>query len=356
MHAKAFAPALYLPSLLFETAVRMRNRLYDSARLEQHRLPGPVISVGNLTVGGTGKTPLVVHIAGILLRQGRIPAILTRGYGREKPGRAHVVSPMETIPAPALVLGDEPALIRRRIPSIWMGVSKDRYVAGAAIARRQSGAVFLLDDGFQHRKLWRDLDIVVVDGARPLRSHRLFPLGALREPLTGLRRCHVIVINEGVANPAPERLEAELAALHPGARIFHCTQSVEHLIPFESWKDNRVYGNLPEPVNSAFLVAAIGAPERFRDSIARLGIAVRGVKFYRDHARLSRSDWQECIGEARRAKAEAIVVTEKDAVKVNAPPDFPLLVAVQTTGMRRPEEFEALLKERIEEWNRGNHG
>ncbi len=239
----AFAPAVYIPGLLFEALARARNGLYEFSLLPAHRLRAPVISIGNITMGGTGKTPLVIYVAQMLSNSGYTPAVLTRGYGRWRSSEMHVLRPDETVPYPAKTLGDEPALIRRLVPSAWMGVSKNRYRAGTVLSKRNKRMVLVLDDGFQHRKLHRDMDIVIVDSSRPFRSDRIFPRGTLREPVSSLRRCDVIVINDSTDSVQNNEMETEIRHLKTRAKIFHCRQEIQALIPFLSWCEK--WGRLP---------------------------------------------------------------------------------------------------------------
>lgn len=359
----ALVPAVYIPGVAYEALIRVRNGLYAAGVFSRRRLPGPVISIGNITMGGSGKTPLAIHIAQILFRMGLTAGILTRGYGRIRPRDMHILPPEQEIFTPAWILGDEPALMRRQLSFAWMGVSKDRFAAGKALAGRKKGMVFLLDDGFQHRKLHRDLDIVVIDRTQPFASNRLFPRGTLREPLSGLRRCDVIMIN-GPQDPE-NSVENEIADLMTRAKIFHCRQSISSLVPFVSWRDqpslklrrasqNSDEGWHAEPLpasGNAFLVSALGNPGRFRRDTEQLGIRIVGTKFFPDHHRIKTEDWQNCAEAARRDKAETMITTEKDAVKIGRAPDFPLLVAAQKTEIAEAGAFEALLekigKERI---------
>ena len=342
----AIAPVVFLPGLVYEALVRARNGLYSAGLLPQHRLPDPVISIGNLTLGGTGKTPLVICVAQALLKLGFVPAVLTRGYGRIRRREAHILPPEREVPSAFLAIGDEPALIRRRLPSVWMGVSKDRYRAGSSISRQQAQTVFLLDDGFQHRRLHRDLDIVIIDPSQPLQSNRIFPLGTLREPLSGLRRCHVAVING--PPDAADPVEAVVRTWQPDAKIFHCSQAIQSLIPFSCWRRGED-GGQTQRARPAYLVAALGNPDRFRQDVRRLGIEVCGSRFFPDHYRLQRKDWAACADEARGKGADAILVTEKDAVKISDPPDFPLLVSVQSARISDPRAFEGILQSCIED-------
>jgi tetraacyldisaccharide 4'-kinase len=344
----ALAPIAYLPGLLFEAIVRIRNRMYSNAVLQIHQLPGPVISIGNLTMGGTGKTPLVIYTAQMLAQLGYKPAVLTRGYGRPHPEWSHIVSPTRPCTANAALLGDEPALILRHVPSILMGVSKDRVCAGSSIGAENPGAVFILDDGFQHRQLHRDIDIVIIDASQPLLANHLFPRGTLREPVSSLRRSDIIVVNNMLTPGTADSVETQIRRLHPTATIFHCVQRIESLVEFNSWKERRTITNPPKSGQSTFLVTGLGNPERFRRDIQQLDIEVRGTRFFDDHYRLLPNDWQDCIREARLKKAGALVTTEKDAVKIDQSPDFPLLVAVQKTVFPDEKGFALILQKTVE--------
>jgi tetraacyldisaccharide 4'-kinase len=343
------SPLFFLPGLAFEALIRLRGGLYAAEMLPQRRLSGPVISIGNITMGGAGKTPLVIHVAQILSNFGVIPAVLSRGYGRHFPHKSHILSPGQEISSPATNLGDEPALIRRRVPSAWLGISKDRFTIGSKMAQQQAGLAFILDDGFQHRQLRRNLDIVVIDRSQPLGSNRVFPRGTLREPLSALRRCQVVVINGHMSADACDSVGEEIRSLHREAKLFCCEQIIESTIPFSTWEKKEGLRTLEMKVNSAYVVTALGNPERFLRDVQRCGIEVRGSRFYSDHYKLQKGDWTACVQEARHARAEAILATEKDAVKISHPPDFPLLVAMQTTRLSDSKAFERILKDSVEE-------
>ena len=326
------APVTLVIGYLFEGLIRMRNRLYSAGWLPQHRLAHPVISIGNLTMGGTGKTPLVIYTAQALLKLGFLPAVLTRGYRRSGKERRHVLAPEAGFSADAAVLGDEPALIRRHLPAIWMGICKNRYLAGCAIAQKCARVVFVLDDGFQHRKLHRDLDLVVIDPSQPLKSNQVFPRGTLREPTEELRRCHVAVINAGPESSTGKVAEEHIRAINPNLIIFHCRQFISRMVPFLSWQKGTECPNASS-IRSVFLVASLGNPHRFHHDVQQFGLVVCGSRYFRDHYWLKPKDWQVCIEQARHCGAQAILTTEKDAVKITTPPDFPLLVAIQSVEM-----------------------
>jgi tetraacyldisaccharide 4'-kinase len=335
---------LAVPGLIYESLVRARNSLYSRRLLPRRRLSRPVCSVGNLTLGGTGKTPLVIHTAELLLKLGAVPALLSRGYGRNSADPL-VVGPREEIAEAALALGDEPALIRRHVPDVWIGISADRYAAGLEILRRNSAPAFILDDGFQHLRLYRDLDLVLLDRTQPLEKNRVLPVGTLREPATGLSRAHAIVIQGAYRENHPDAFLNIVRKLNPRAQVFHCVQDIDSLAPFSSWKDSTRDGTAAPDIGPAYLVAAVGNPERFRRDIVMLGIQVRGARFYRDHHRLTERDWRECEQQARKAGAEVFITTEKDAIKIGRPPQFPLLVSVQRTRVIEADLFARMLRD-----------
>ena len=336
------SPVTFIPGLLYEALIRARNGLYSAELLRPKHLSAPVISIGNMTMGGTGKTPLVIHVAQTLVRLGFQPAILSRGYGRTEPGQDRRIEPEDRISSPAKTLGDEPALIRRHVPSASLGISSNRFHMGNRMERTGNRLVFILDDGFQHRQLSRDLDIVILDSSQSLVSDRVIPRGTLREPLSGLKRCHIVVINQSRSEPGNAEVRREAKRHNPNAEFFGCTQTIKTLTPFHVWAEGKE--SRPAQAQSAFLIAAVGNPERFKRDIRALGIEVKGAKFFRDHYWLKPGDWNSCIEAARSNGADSIILTEKDAIKISSPPEFPLLVAVQSTEISDEEGFERILK------------
>lgn len=340
-------PLLYPLSLLVAGAARVRGALYEAGLFKQHRLPCPVISVGNLTWGGEGKTPLVLHIASLIRHFGMTGALLSRGYGRIHPDRVNILAPGEGGSSSWENIGDEPAIIRRHRPDLWIGLSRDRYRAACSILERTSSVAFLLDDGFQHRKLHRDLDLLIVDSSKNPEHNRVFPAGSLREPPSSLRRAHAVVLNVGPSDAHRCPTEQFIRKVHPEIPIFHCRQEIDAEIPLDDWQSGREAAVTAAHVSSAFLVAAIGNPARFeRDVIAR-GIRVTGARCFRDHFRPSEDDWHSCTEAARKAGSEVIITTEKDAVKIVHTPAYPILVARQATRMLETREFTSLIMKTI---------
>jgi tetraacyldisaccharide 4'-kinase len=343
----ALYPLLYPLSLIMRTAVGVRQGLYATGILQQRYLPRPVISIGNLSLGGEGKTPLVIYVTRLLRELGVTPALLSRGYGRVHPKRTRILAPGNEIPSAWKVLGDEPALVRRASPDIWTGISQQRYEAACEILKHDPRVVFVLDDGFQHRSLHRDLDIVVIDCLRPLQSNRLIPLGTLREPLGSLRRADAVVLNIGPPGHHTSSIEGLVRKVHGGARVFHCRQEIDAAIRLQDWQRNDPKPDTGSLITSAFLVAAIGNPKRFQRDVEAFGVRVKGARFLRDHFQLSVREWHSCADEARALGAQAILTTGKDVIKLSYPPNFPVYVASQRIRIDEDREFRSLTEKAL---------
>jgi len=298
---------LWTISLGYRAVVGLRNSWYDSTWSRKRRLPSPVISVGNLTVGGSGKTPFVMLIATTLAQKGFKVAVLSRGYGRKgrmgilkvSDGRGPSVGPKEA--------GDEPYLMAKKLRNVAVWVGTDRFEAGLECWRESRPEVFILDDGFQHRDLLRDLDIVLVRFPRPWGNGRLLPAGPLREPLSGLKRADVLVVNSYG--------EWDLVRFHglPGRgfvflRARLVPKAIRHLggeetLPISSLKGSEVV---------AF--CGIGTPDSFRRTLLGTGVRLGPFLSFPDHHWYTPQDVQEV---RRLSKKDALLITtEKDACKL----------------------------------------
>jgi tetraacyldisaccharide 4'-kinase len=300
---------------LFGTAGRLRVAAYQRGVLRRARLQGPVISVGNLSVGGSGKTPVVARLAEILREEGLPVAILSRGYRGSFRGDALLVSDGTLVLAAAVVAGDEPVMLARALPGVIVAVGPHRDVVGRRIEERFGPCVHLLDDGFQHLRLHRDLDLLCLDLAdlydRPL------PAGRLREAPSAARRADIVLLTR----PPGGREEgvAALEGLLGRERTFHMGR--RGLGFFGPQGEPR-----PAPLRP-FLLAGIARPERFESDVRALSPEVAGRAFFPDHHPYSAGDLAEAARRARAAGADALVTTAKDAVRMpeNAPGP-PLLV------------------------------
>ena len=333
-----FSLLLCLFSLPYGVAVTLRNRLYDRGLLRQERLPCPVISVGNLTVGGTGKTPTVILLAKLLREKGRRPAVLSRGYGGRAKGPVNTVSDGKDLLMGWREAGDEPALIARSVPGVPVLTGARRLLTGQAAIGRYGADILILDDAFQHRALHRDADIVLVHAARPFGNGRLLPREPLREPLSALARAHLLIRTGGPSSPEDEPSLPEIPAMPVFRGIRRPLGVVAGesgcLLPAASLQGEKV---------CAF--AGIGRPEAFRASLAELGSDVVAFCPFPDHHPYSRRDLEALRRAAAGAGARRIVTTEKDFVRLSAFPDFQKEVSSLRIGMEitPAEEFTEVL-------------
>ncbi len=294
----------------YGAAVAVRNGLYRRGVLRQERLPCPVISIGNLVVGGAGKTPMTLWIAGMLRQEGFRPAILSRGYGGKARQAVRVVSDGTKICMDVALAGDEPFLLARACPGVPVLTGRSRAEAGR-LARASFGAdVFLLDDGFQHRRLARDLDIVLLDAAAPFGNGRLLPAGPLRETPGALGRAHAIVLTRADSGPFPVR--AWLAQRFPDTPVFQARHTPVCLRdPAGTSLDPSFLAG-----KKTYAFAGIARPETFRQTLETLGAAVIGFRAFPDHHPYTEEDLRTIQGEATAGQAACLVTTAKDAVRL----------------------------------------
>ena len=279
---------------LYRLGVAWRNRRYD--RRGGIRAAVPVISVGNLTAGGTGKTPFVLDLVSRLERLGRTPVIVARGY------RAVADEP-----------NDEQRLVQWRCPSVVCLAEPDR-VLGAELARTEYGAdVVVLDDGFQHRRLARDLDIVLIDATCPFGFGHLLPRGLLREPCANLRRADMVVISRcDQASPAEtEQLATRLQALAPDALHLRCRHKV---VGVETLAGEELHGGIEG--KRVVLFAGLGNPRAFATTVETLGAQIVGRHWWPDHHEYRRRDLAYLAAPGRFPEHDLMLTTEKDAVKL----------------------------------------
>jgi tetraacyldisaccharide 4'-kinase len=298
--------------VLFGGAAALRAGLYRRGILARERLGAPVISIGNLAVGGRGKTPLVELTATVLRDAGRAVAVLSRGYGGSFRGEALVVSNGERVLAGAEEAGDEPVMLARALPGVMVAVGRDRVRLGRVVEERLGARVHVLDDGFQHLRLHRDLDLVCVD-ALDLRERPL-PAGVLREGLSALERADLVAVGGEDEEAAGAALEA-LASRLGRVRVFRVRRRPTGFVDLS--------GDPAVPPQRAFLVSGIARPERFASDIAALGVAVAGHAAFPDHHRFRPDEVEAALARARAAGADAVVTTAKDAVRLPAPASTP---------------------------------
>ncbi len=335
-HASA---ALRLLSLPYAAAVSARNGLYDRGLIRPEKLPCPVVSVGNLTVGGTGKTPVVVWIARMLRDRGCRPAVLSRGYGGRAKAAVNIVSDGDRLHMGWREAGDEPVMMAGALHGVPVLTGPKRLLTGRFAATHFGADVLILDDGFQHRSVARDIDIVLVDAVRPFGNGFLLPRGPLREAPRALRRAGILLRtgDAGRCEPLPEEgLVPSFRGVHRPLELVEASTGAR--TPAETLQGQRV-----------FAFAGIGCPEGFRRSLAALGAEVSSFHAFPDHHPYDRSDMERIHGFARRCKAFRIVTTEKDGVRLADLPDLRTGISILRIEMEitPSEPFAELIFSRV---------
>ncbi|MDD4837450.1 MAG: tetraacyldisaccharide 4'-kinase [Dethiosulfovibrio sp.] len=325
------APLGWLASII----VRVRNWAFERGIRRSQEPPLPVISVGNITLGGTNKTPFVEMVTKGLLAMGIESGIVSRGYGGSTEDPVVFISGRASRDR----VGDEPLLLSNRLPSVFVAVSRDRM--GDIKALKAKGVqVVVADDAFQHRRLGRDVDIVLVDAACPFGNRRLAPGGILREPIDSLKRAHMVVITkvDQVSQDSLSKLEDDLLKVIPKSRLF---RSYLRITKWCLW-DGKSFKEVPKPTGrNVVAFSAIGSPQSFMDSLAEQKVSVLAERRFKDHHRYCHQDLVSVLELFRSSNAEAVVCTEKDIYNLPSRwrPSFPLLVPFLETEVDESDRF-----------------
>jgi len=312
-----FFPVLAPFSLLYGASVQARLQLFARGLLSVSRLPAPVISIGNLTTGGTGKTPLVEFVARRLAESGRRICILTRGYGRANPGRQVLVSDGESVLADAIDAGDEPRVLAENLRGLSAIISNAyRYKAGIWALENLKPDAFILDDGFQHLQLRRDLNIAVIDATQPWGNGHLLPWGQLREKPKGLARADCIVLTRTDQRNDLATLRSEIATLSENKPIF---TSRMRWLRFRKLSDdipeNSIVSldGIPQPVA---VLCGIGNPTAFLKQLTAMDLEQIDKSVFADHHDYNQQELNRIVEKARKSGAQCLITTAKDAVKL----------------------------------------
>lgn len=327
-------------SWVYASVARARRKWYARHPEVRRHLRRPVISVGNIAVGGSGKTPTVAHLARLLLDAGERPAILTRGYARRCPeDGVTVVSDGTRLTADIDRAGDEPLMLARALNGVPVLVSADRHLAGCLAERCLGATVHLLDDGFQHFPLMRDIDLVLL-GGEDVDRPRTLPSGSLREPLDAARVADAVIVADG-----DEEAGARIASALHAERVFRLRRVFER--PRLVEPPGRPVA--PAPGTRVLVVAGIARPERFFQSVEAEGWTVAAQVAFPDHHPFTAADMTRIVATCADARAVMALTTEKDLVRML--PLRPFAVPVAWVPMRvviePAHEFRAWLRERL---------
>jgi tetraacyldisaccharide 4'-kinase len=307
--------SLILPPLsaIYSVVTRARISGYQRGWLSVSKLSAPVISVGNLTTGGTGKTPLVEWVCKAVVHEtGKRVCVLTRGYGRANPQLQVVVSDGAKLLAAEREAGDEPYLLAQNLLGVAAVVSNpDRFAAGDWAIKNLGSEIFVLDDGFQHLRLARDLDIVTIDATNPWGGGSLLPYGRLREPRAGLSRADCIVVTRTEQAEDTLWLTESVQRLAGAIPVFtsRMTTSGIHRLSGESKNDG-----LPAQPVAAF--CGVGNPQSFFNQLHQEGFTPVFTRAYADHHDYSQADLNQLTKEAKNHGATGLITTAKDALKL----------------------------------------
>jgi len=299
-------------SVLYGTAMYLRRIFFVLHIFNRKKISCPVISIGNITLGGTGKTPTVIQIAQLLSRNNRRAVVVSRGYGRKDEAEIIVVSDGRSVLVDTQTGGDEPVLIASKLPGIPVVVGKKRYQAALLAIQRFRPDVVVLDDGFQHIRLKRDLDIVLVDAGNPWGNGKLFPAGILREPLGALKRAHAVLITK-IESTGDVKALKETIQRNTRARIFTSQQVPVDLIDYRS---NQIKPLSALRGSKVLAISGIARPDSFIKLLTSLGADIVASCTYPDHFDYKKKDLAAFFQRAADEKISMIVTTEKDAIRL----------------------------------------
>lgn len=326
---------------LYGAGARSRNALYDRELLGSHALGAKTISVGNITTGGTGKTPLVAYIAETLAEHGEKVCILTRGYGREEPKSRVVVSNWRGVLVDALAGGDEPVELANKLIGKAVIVADPNRVAAGLWAKDQYGiTAFVLDDGFQHRRVRRDLDVVCVDATDPFGGGEILPAGRLREPPASLGRADAIVLTRADMVDDVEAVVKRVRRYCADRPIFNAETKLDGFAFVSDLAE--VHDGCD--IGPAYAFCGLANPESFFATLRKSGVELKGVQAFRDHHLYTQADVEKLEHEAEWAEAKCLVTTAKDAVKLaDLQFEMDCRVAAASLELNDPDSFHDLL-------------
>ena len=291
---------------LYSLTLQLRAQLYQSGVLKTLCLPRPVVSIGNIAVGGTGKTPVAAYIARFLLAQDYRVAVLSRGYGGSLEGQTCVVSDGATIMLSATECGDEPYLLASTVTGLMVVIGADRYAAGQLAMQQLVPDIFLLDDGFQHLRLHRDLNLLLLDFYRPFGNNLTLPAGILRESLSAIRRADLVIFTRAPAN-------AKITTDTFGIPAYASCHTIFDLLPLGS--------HTPVPFShchgkNVLAFAGIADPDSFFNGLRSQGLNLVQTISFQDHVVYNKERCDEIVEAMRANGADFLITTEKDGVKL----------------------------------------
>lgn len=341
---KMLLSPLCLLSFFYGLLVRARVHLYRLGIFRSSSLPCKVVSVGNITLGGTGKTPFVILLAELFHGKGIPAAILSRGYKGSFSGPLGIVTDGKKTLMDVRQAGDEPYLLSRKLRGVPVFIGRERRLSGQAAVDRFQARVVILDDGFQHLPLRRDVNLLLLDARTPFGNGWLFPRGPLREPLDQAKRADAVILTKADPSVNIEKLKDKLLRWAPGSPVFALRYA-----PIGIW-DQIQERTLPLEVlrgRSILAFTGIGSPTSFRRSLENLGARIVGFNSFRDHYWYRPGDLRKLLQEGEQKGAEALLTTEKDSVRLEGFPQGKIPLWVLSVRQefidKENEDFETFL-------------
>ena len=350
----------YLFSLIYGQLVNLKLSMYHIGWFKKERLTCFVISLGNVTVGGTGKTPTAQHLAREIRDMGYRVAILNRGYRAKWRGAVGIVSDGHALKMDAETAGDEAFMLAKHLPNVPVLIGPERAVTGRYAIEHFGAQVAILDDGYQHWQLERDMDILLVDAVNVFGNGYLLPRGTLREPLSHIDRADVCLMTK-VDQAAPGAIEyiwETFRSYNQDGLILESIHQPRQFVRLADWYEDIAAGGVPVTElkgKKVLAVSAIGNPASFEQTLADLGIEIVESMRYPDHHDYGEKDMAEVLYRAETLGVEAIIITEKDAVKVpgdvvRAKWRIPMyVISVEVTFQKGQEAFFSTLKDALAE-------
>ena len=316
---------LVILSWFYSLGHRCRLGLYKIGVLKIKSLPIPVISIGNLTAGGTGKTPTVIMIAELIKGMGKKVAVLSRGYKGKAEGEINVVSDGNNVFMNPLQSGDEPYMMAARLKGVPVITGSDRYKTGMYTIEKFGTEVILLDDGYQHVQLDRNSNILLLDSNSPFGNGYLLPRGTLREPVSYIDRADIILLNlksRGIHESGSSNLKLNLKKDIPVFKSHYLLEG------FFDMNNSRTINLNEAKGKRGFAFCGIASPDSFKNSLKETGIGTRGFVSFEDHYQFTKEDIDGLINKARETGSEILITTEKDAARLKEfePIQFPLWI------------------------------
>ncbi len=309
---KIYLSPLALLAFFYKHAVTARLFLYSIGLKQVRSLPLKVISVGNISIGGTGKTPLVMGLVEILGQSSYPISIISRGYKGNYKAKVFLVADQEKILAQPEQCGDEPYLLAKKLPGIPIIVGKDRYLCGLYAQQNFKSEILILDDGFQYLSLKRDLNILLLDSTLPYGNGWLFPRGLLREPINEIKRADAVILTKAGQSANISKLKEKLLQIKKELFVF-ATDYVPCSLLME---DGKFYP--PEFLREKKVLAfcGIGRPQSFKETLLKLEPKFLEMEVFPDHHKYREKDWQRILAKAKEVKADILITTEKDGVRL----------------------------------------